>query len=405
MTDAAIDPASGLLTAARAILSDVVAIRRRIHRRPEVGLDLPETQAVVVAELEKLGLQPRTGHRLTSVTAVIAADRPGRTVLLRADMDALPLTEDTGLEFASEIEGRMHACGHDTHVAMLLGGARLLAERYRADPTSLPGPVMVMFQPGEEGYFGARVMLEEGLLDGLDATAARAFAVHISTMYPSGEIHLRPGPLLASADNVFITIRGRGGHASAPHLAADPIPVAAEIILALQTAITRSVDVFDPAVLTIAKVSAGMTHNIIPETAELVGTFRCVSERRREDMRELVRRVVSGVAAAHGVTADVEIQELYPVTVNDADVFEKVRTLVVDLLGADDVETMPAPIMGAEDWSYVLQRIPGVMTFLGGRPRDRELDGYPQNHSNLVVFDEAAMAVGAALYAKVALEL
>jgi amidohydrolase len=405
MIDAATGPASGLLTAARAILPDLVGIRRRIHRRPEVGLDLPETQAVVVAELEKLGLQARTGDGLSSVTAVIAPDRPGRTVLLRADMDALPLTEDTGLEFASEIEGRMHACGHDTHVAMLLGSARLLVDRYRADPTSLPGPVMVMFQPGEEGYFGARVMLEEGLLGDLDTAAARGFAVHIIALYPSGEIHLRPGALLASADNVFITIRGRGGHASAPHLAADPIPVAAEIILALQTAITRSVDVFDPAVLTIAKVSAGMTHNIIPETAELVGTFRCVSERRRADMRELVRRVVSGVAAAHRVEADVEIQELYPVTVNDAGVFEKVRALAVDLLGDDDVETMPAPIMGAEDWSYVLQRIPGVMALLGGRPRDRELAGYPQNHSNLVVFDEAALAVGAALYAKVALEL
>jgi hippurate hydrolase len=405
MTETAIASGSALLAKARAILPDLVGIRRRIHRRPEVGLDLPETQAVVVAELEKLGLQPRTGDGLSSVTAVIAPDRPGRTVLLRADMDALPLTEDTGLEFASEIEGRMHACGHDTHVAMLLGGARLLAELYRVDPTSLPGPVMVMFQPGEEGYFGARVMLEEGLLGSLDTAAARGFAVHISTLYPSGEIHLRAGPLLASADNVFITIRGRGGHASAPHLAADPIPVAAEIILALQTAITRSVDVFDPAVLTIAKVSAGMTHNIIPESAELVGTFRCVSERRRLDMRELVRRVVSGVAAAHGVEADVEIQELYPVTVNDDGVFENVRALAVDLLGDDHVETMPAPIMGAEDWSYVLQRIPGVMTFLGGRPRDRELDGYPQNHSNLVVFDEGAMAVGAALYANVALEI
>ena len=196
------------------------------------------------------------------------------------DLFGLPLTEETGLEFASEDAGRMHACGHDTHVAQLLGGARLLVERWKADPGSLPGPVLLMFQPGEEGFFGARVMLEEGLLDGAAGTPpltrenAKGFAIHTSAEYPTGEIDCRAGALLASCDNIFITVKGSGGHASAPHLARDPIPVAAEIILAFQTAVTRSVDVFDPAVLTIAHVSAGTSHNIIPETAQLMGTFR-----------------------------------------------------------------------------------------------------------------------------------
>lgn len=394
-----------LLASARSILSDVIAIRRAIHRRPELGLDLPETQAVVVRELREMGLDPGLGRGLSSVTATIGADRPGRTVVLRADMDALPLSEETGLAFASEIAGRMHACGHDTHVAMLLGAARLLIERYRMDPSSLPGPVRLMFQPGEEGWFGARVMLDEGLLDGLAAENARGFALHISSEYASGEIHLRPGAVCASADDVSITVRGSGGHASAPHHARDPIPVAAEIITALQVAMTRSTDAFDPAVLTIAHLKAGTTTNIIPETALLEGTYRGISDERRAAMPDLIRRVVNGIAAAHDVDAEIGFKPLYPVTINDHAVHDSVSAIARSLVGEADVHTMPAPEMGAEDWSYVLQRIPGVMAFLGGRPLDKQADGYPHNHSNVVVFDEDAMAVGIALYAAVAEQL
>lgn len=394
-----------LLVAARSILPDLIPIRRAIHRRPELGLHLPETQQLIIEELRNLGLEPALGQGLSSVTATIGERRPGRTIVLRADMDALPLTEKTGLEFASEIDGHMHACGHDTHVAMLLGAARLLLDRVRADPSSLPGPVRLMFQPGEEGWFGAKVMLDEGFLDDLSPEHARAFAIHISTLHPSGEVHSRPGPLLASADNIAITVYGSGGHASMPHNAKDPIPVAAEIITALQVAITRQVDVFDPAVLTIAHLSAGTTTNVIPETALLRGTFRTVSDERRKAMPDLIRRVVSGVAAAHDVEAEVEFEPLYPVTVNDVGVFERVRDIARAVIGDADVHEMPAPIMGAEDWSYVLQRIPGMMVNLGARPRDRELAGFPQNHSNLVVFEEDAMAVGVALYTAVAQRL
>jgi amidohydrolase len=396
---------SELLAGARAILPDILSIRRAIHRRPEVGLELPETQQLIVDQLGALGLEPRLGGGLSSVTSTIGENRPGRTVVLRADMDALPQNEETGLPFASEIAGRMHACGHDAHVAMLLGATRLLVEQLRADPSSLPGPVRLMFQPGEEGWFGARVMLDEGLLADLDADRARGFAIHISAQFPTGEIHSRPGSLLASADRFTLTVRGQGGHASAPHNAKDPVPVAAEIITALQVAMTRSIDVFDPSVLTIGRVTAGTAYNIIPEAATLEGTFRCVSIGRRTAMPDLIRRVATGVAAAHGVEANVEFVPQYPVTVNDAGVFERVRDIAVAVLGEGNVHTMPTPMMAAEDWSYVLERIPGVMVNLGARPHDRELADFPQNHSSRVVFDEDAMAVGIALYAAVAQQL
>ena len=394
-----------LLDDARAILPWMVELRRRLHQRPELGLDLPETQAMVVDALRELGLEATTGRDLTSAIAVIGRDQPGRIVVLRAEMDALPMPEETGLAFASTIDGRMHACGHDMHVAMLLGAARLLVDRAGLVDAPPPGPVVLMFQPGEEAFAGAEVMLREGLLAGVDAATARGFTLHISTGYPTGEIHFRSGVEHASADNFVATIRGRGGHASLPHLAADPIPVLAEIVMAIQSAVTRNVDVFDPAVVTVGRVAAGTTHNVIPESASLEGTIRCVSDHRRAAMPALIRRVVEGVAAAHGVESDVRIQEIYPVTTNDPAVAESARSIALDLLGRDTVHVLPAPAMQADDWSFVAREIPSVMAFLGGRPADRALDGYPQNHSSQVIFDEGAMVVGAALFAKVALEL
>jgi hippurate hydrolase len=399
------DPTAALLAAAEAIQDDVVAIRRRIHRQPEIGLDLPQTQVVVLEELAKLGIEGRPGKALSSVVAVVEGGQPGPTVLLRGDMDALPLHEDTGLDFASEVDGAMHACGHDTHVAMLLGAARLLQER-RAD---LPGRVILMFQPGEEGMGGAKTMIEEGLLEaaaaggGAGARPTGALAVHISTRYPTGEIHLKPGPEMAATDVIRITIRGRGGHASAPHTALDPVVVAAEIVIALQAMVTRRVDVFDPAVVTIAQITAGTTNNIIPESVFLFGTIRSVSEATRAEVRAGVRRVAEGIAAAHGATADVDLEPGYPVTINDPDFTAFVMETARGLVGDERVVELAAPIMGAEDFSYVLQQVPGAMAFLGARPADVDPATAPQNHSNLVVFDEPAMAVGVALYAAVAI--
>jgi len=401
--DSSLAETADLLAAASAIADDVVAIRRRIHRRPEVGLDLPRTQAVILEELSKLGLEGTKGDKLSSVVAVIEGRRPGPTILLRGDMDALPLQEDTGLDFSSEDDGAMHACGHDTHVAMLLGAARLLQER-RAE---LPGHVILMFQPGEEGMGGAKTMIEEGLLDaavrGGGVRPTGALAIHISTRYPSGEIHLKPGPEMAATDVIRITVRGRGGHASAPHQTVDPIAVAAEIVIALQAMVTRRIDVFDPAVVTIAQITAGTTNNIIPETAFLFGTIRSVSEATRAEVRAGVRRVAEGIAAAHDASAEVDLEPGYPVTINDpaftAFVTDTARTLV----GPERVVELKAPIMGAEDFSYVLQQVPGAMAFLGARPAGEDPATAPQNHSNLVIFDEAAMATGVALYVAVAI--
>ncbi len=392
-----------LLAAARAIQDDVVAIRRRIHRRPEVGLDLPQTQSVTIEELAKLGLKGTKGHALSSVVAVIAGGRPGPTVLLRADMDALPLQEDTGLAFASETNGTMHACGHDTHVAMLLGAARLLQDR-RAD---LPGNVILMFQPGEEGMGGAQTMIDEGLLDAAASESGQrptgAFALHISTRYPSGEVHLKPGPEMAATDVIRITVRGRGGHASAPSGGLDPIVVAAEIVIALQTMVTRRIDVFDPAVVTIAQITAGTTNNIIPESAFLFGTIRTLSEATRAEVRAGVRRVAEGIAAAHGATAEVDLEPGYPVLVNDPAFAALVTETAGQLIGPERVVQLQTPIMGAEDFAYVLQQVSGAMAYLGAAPADVDPATGPQNHSNLVIHDEPAMAIGVALHAAVAI--
>jgi hippurate hydrolase len=387
------------LDAARTILPEVVALRRRLHRVPEIGLQLPRTQAVVLEAVRGLGLDPAGGATVGSVVATIEGSGPGPTILLRADMDGLPLTEETGLDFASEHDGQMHACGHDTHVAMLMGAARLLVD----DRDSWAGRVLLMFQPGEEGFHGARYMLEEGLLEQSGGERpSGAFALHISTLYETGTIDVRPGPMLASGDTLRITVRGRGGHASAPHTALDPIAVAAEIVLALELMVTRRVDAFDPAVVTIAQFVAGTTTNIIPETAFLAGTMRTVSAARREAVKAEVRRVCDGIAAAHGATVELEIEPGYPVTVNDDAFTAMVLDVARDVIGEAQTRLLPAPIMGAEDFSYVLEEVPGAMAFVGARPPDVDPATAPMNHSNKVIFDESAMAAGVATYVGVA---
>lgn len=384
-----------ILADARALLDDVIALRRRIHRHPEIGLTLPRTQAAVLEALDGLGLDVRTGQRTTSVLARLRGARPGPTILLRADMDALPLREETGLPFASEVEGAMHACGHDAHVAMLVGAARLLAAR-RGD---LGGTVLFMFQPGEEGYHGARIMLEEGLLDGAEPPRA-AFALHVGHRSPAGMVTTRPGPTMASGDTFQITVRGRGGHASSPHDCLDPIPVACAIVQAFQTLVSRRVNVFDPAVVTVGKIEAGTTRNIIPETARMLGTVRTLSETTRERVLDGLRRLAEGIAASHEAEATVELIRGYPVTVNDGDFAAFVLDTARDVLGPERVEEMRAPIMGSEDFSYVLQRVPGAMAFLGTRPESGPV--YP-NHSNRMLVHEPALAAGVAMHVAVAL--
>jgi hippurate hydrolase len=399
-------PLDTLLPEAADLLPDAVRLRRRLHRRPEVGLLLPATQDAVLEAVDGLGLSTvRTGEAVSSVVAGLEGAHPGPTLVLRGDMDALPMPEDTGVGFASEVDGAMHACGHDLHTAMLVGAARLLA----AHRDELAGRVLFMFQPGEEGYHGARAMLEEGLLDpgpradGSASPVTGAFALHVSSSFPAGTVNLRGGTIMASADVLRIEVRGRGGHASAPHLTLDPIPVACEIVQAIQTMVTRRIDVFDPAVVTVSQIVAGTTNNVIPEVAHVVGTIRAVSERTRGRVHERLVGLAEGIAAAHEASATVTIEAGYPVTVNEPGYAGFATQVAADLLGAEAVRQMPAPVMGAEDFSYVLQRVPGVMAMLGACPTGLDPRTAPPNHSNRVTFDEACMATGIALHAAVAL--
>jgi hippurate hydrolase len=294
----------------------------------------------------------------------------------------------------------MHACGHDTHVAMLASAARLLAERR----SGLAGRVLFMFQPGEEGFHGARFMIEEGLLE-VAGMPEHAFALHISATRPAGQVVTRSGSIMASGDILRVTVTGRGGHAAAPHDALDPVPAAAAMVGALHTMITRRYDAVEPVVLTVAHIRAGTTSNVIPETAFLEGTVRAISDEVRQRVLADLHTVCQHIAAAYGCEASVEIQPGYPVTVNDGAATERVQRVATALLGPDRFEPMPAPIMGAEDFSYVLSRVPGAMAFLGGCPPELDPDSAPPNHSNRVVFHEPVMAHGVAMYAGLALDV
>jgi amidohydrolase len=388
----------GLLADAEALLPDLVEIRRRIHRAPELGLLLPVTQATVLEEIDGLGLDVSTGESVSSVVADLQGG-DGPVVLLRGDMDALPMPEDTGLDFASAVDGCMHACGHDAHTAMLIGAARLLHAR-RAE---LPGTVRFMFQPGEEGHHGARFMIDEGVLEGNDPVAA-AFALHVSPNLPSGSIWTRGGPLMASADVLEIKVTGKGGHASTPYLANDPMPIAAEIVQALQVMATRRINTFDPVVVTITKIRAGTADNVIPETVDMLGTLRAVSEHSRQIAIDAMGQLVEGIAGAHGMRAELTVHRGYPVTVNHDDGANFALRVAGDLLGPAGAGRMPAPVMGAEDFSYVLQQRPGAMSFLGVCPPGEHPARAHACHSNRMTIDEEAMTVGAAMYAAMAIE-
>jgi amidohydrolase len=397
MMDLNLDSNQDWSAAADAELGDVVELRRAIHADPEIGLHCPRTTSKIKAALAGLPLDYREGTSTTGFVAILRGGRDnGRTVLLRGDMDALPMQEETGLPFASQVPGAMHACGHDAHSAMLVGAARALCARRE----SLSGSIVFMFQPGEEGYHGARFMIEDGLLD--DPRPEAAFALHISPNMPAGLIVSRPGPLLASADTLSATIRGRGGHGAMPHDCIDPVPIACEIVTALQTFIARQVAVTDPAVLTIAKINAGTAHNIIPSTADLLGTLRTLSEATRHKVQEAFVRIVEHIAAAHGATGEAKIDPGYPVTMNDPRVTEVVRRCATTLGGEQGWRLLDAPMMGAEDFSYVLQKMPGAMAFIGVAPAGTETRTNPPLHNTRMTIEEAVMARGVAMHCAVA---
>jgi amidohydrolase len=384
------------MESSRALQGETIDLRRSIHREPELGLKTPKTLAKVKAALAGLPLQLKSGPSTTGLIAILEGAKPGKTVLLRGDMDALPMPEDTNVEFSSTVTGAMHACGHDAHTAMLVSAAKLLcAQRER-----LAGRVMFMFQPGEEGHHGARFMIEDGLLD--DPAPDAAFAIHIAPNAPAGMLSSKAGAMLASADVVKVDVRGRGGHASMPHHALDPIPIACEIVTALQTLVTRHIDAFDPVVVTVAQIEAGSTNNVIPESARLTGTIRSVSEESRARVHAGITRIAENIARAHGAEADVEITRGFPVTVCDARAVSMAERAIGNLLGAGAWQTMQKPIMGAEDFSYVLQRVPGAMMMLGVCPDGQDWHTACPCHSNRMVLNESVLARGVAAHCAIA---
>jgi hippurate hydrolase len=389
-------PGAGWLAAAEALQSETVALRRAIHAEPELGLQTPRTMAKVRAALADLPLEWKQGKSTTGAVAVLRGARPGRTVLLRGDMDALPMPEDTGLPFRSQVPGTMHACGHDTHTAMLASAARALCARR----DQLAGTVLFMFQPGEEGWHGAKFMLEDGLL--AEPAPEAAFALHIMPNAPAGTFGSKAGPLLASADTLTVNVRGKGGHASMPHHTIDPVPVACEIVTAIQVFVTRRIDIFDPVVVTIAKIDGGSTNNVIPESASLLGTIRALSDESRAAVHEGIERVAKNVARAHECEAEVAIKQGFPVTVCDARAVGVAQRAIGGLFGADAWMTMNTPIMGAEDFSYVLQRVPGAMMFLGVCPEGQLWKSACPCHSNRMVLNEAMLARGVAAHCAIA---
>jgi hippurate hydrolase len=393
-------PMTIFAAAAEALRPELIALRRRVHREPEIGMHLPRTQAAILESLTGLPLEITTGKALSSVVAVLRGGRPGPAVLLRGDMDALPVTELTGLDYASEIDGAMHACGHDMHVAILIGAAKLLC-RARDD---LPGSVIFMFQPGEEGPGGAQPMLDEGVLDAAGGEVVAAYALHVMpALDPHGRFTSRRGTMYAAADTLNVTVRGRGGHGSAPQHAKDPIPAACEMVVALQTFVTRAIDVFDPAVITVGSFHAGTADNVIPAEATFSATLRSFSAETREKVRVGVTDVVAGIAAAHGLTAEAEYVPGYPVTVNDNGEAEFAAATVAEVFGADRFAWMQRPKAGAEDMSYVLERVPGAYLNLGVCPPDLDPSTAPLNHAPEARHDDALVPDGAVLLAELAL--
>ena len=389
---------ANFITEASEIQNDLVAIRRHIHQEPELGLDLPKTQAKILAALEGLGLEVSTGKSLSSVTAVLRAGDSKKTVLLRADMDALPVAELADLPYKSQIDGAMHACGHDLHVAMLIGAAKLLVK----NKSQLSGDVVFMFQPGEEGFDGAGHMIKEGVLTASGKKADATYGIHVSSSsIPTGTFTTKPGTMMASADEIHVTVVGMGGHGSQPHTAKDPIPVAAEMVGALQLMITRSFDAFDPVVITVGQFHAGTKANIIPDTAEFQATIRTFSPENRARIQVEAVRLCKSIAEGYGLKAEVKVVEQYPVTVNNDAHAQFVGRVAGELFGNEAYMDMPHAIAGAEDYSRVLEAVPGSYVFLGASV-DQDFTKSEANHSPRAMFDDSEMYRGAALLSELA---
>ncbi|KQY64011.1 MULTISPECIES: M20 metallopeptidase family protein [unclassified Nocardioides] len=394
-----------LLDDARGLAPDLRQLRHDLHREPEVGLDLPRTQERVLGALAGLPLEVSTGTDTTSVTAVLRGtadvatpdERP--VVLLRADMDGLPVQERTGLDYASRVDGVMHACGHDLHTSMLVGAARLLS----AHRERLVGDVVLMFQPGEEGWDGASVMISEGVMEAAGRPVDAAYGLHVfSSVRQHAEFVTRRGTMLAASDALHVTVHGAGGHGSTPHLAKDPVTAVAEMVTALQTMVTRQFDVFDPVVVTVGSLHAGTRRNVIPDTATFEATVRTFSAEARDKVAAAAPRLLRGIAAAHGVDVMVDYTAEYPLTVNDVDETDFAAHTIAELFGGERHADLVHPFNGSEDFSRVLDLVPGSFVGLGAVPVGVDPATAPFNHSPYAEYDDAVLADGTALYAELA---
>ncbi|WP_209372316.1 M20 metallopeptidase family protein [Brevibacterium renqingii] len=383
-------------TEAAALAADLSELRRDLHRNPELGLDLPYTQKRILQALEGLPLEITLGRELSSVVAVLRGGRPGPITLLRGDMDALPVVENTGLEFASQ-NGSMHACGHDLHVSGLVGAARLLA----AHQAELAGTVAFMFQPGEEGMGGAKIMIDEGMFDAIGGIPDAAYAIHVAPGAP-GTFVTRPGTIMAGANTLHVTMHGKGGHSSRPQDSIDPVRPVLEFGQALYAMISGSFSVFDPIVAEVTQLSAGDAVNVIPSTASIGASVRTLSNDTTKRFPELATRLAESIAAAHRCSAEVEWTEQYPVTVNDAAEAAFASATLTESFGPGRVVTAPDPVMGSEDFSYVLNEVPGTFLFLFVSPEGVDPATAATNHSPEVLFDDGHLPDQAAALATLA---
>jgi len=376
-----------------------IETRHDLHRNPELGYQERRTHDLVCRRLSELGIAHRGGLAGgTGVLAYLPASTPSsRTVALRADMDALPIQEETGLDYASATPGVMHACGHDGHTTMLLAAARTLTQVER------PNHVLMLFQPAEEGGAGGKRLTQEGCLRG-EILGSRADVIYGLHGYPGqtvGNVTVRTGPMMASAHEIWIEIKGKGSHAAYPHYGIDPIVVAAHIVTALQTVASRTINPLESVVVTIGKVDAGVAHNVIPESARLKGTLRTLNEETFERATSRIRDIVRNVAAAFGAEAEATFNDGYPVTFNHAEPTERFRQIARETLGDAHLHEEPTPSMGGEDFSFYGREVPACFFFLGIRPEGQET--YPNLHAPTFDFNDDALPVGAEMLASLAL--
>jgi hippurate hydrolase len=367
----------------------IVALRRDIHREPELGFDTEKTAEKVLAALEGLPLDIETGVARNGIVATLEGEGDGPTVALRADMDALPILEDTGLPFASETEGKMHACGHDGHTSMLVGAAHALSGRR----DQLGGNVKFIFQPAEEGGGGGKVMVDEGVADGVSSI----FALHLWPGLPFGKIATKAGPIMAAADAFEMEVKAAGSHGAMPHLGSDAISIAAQIVTALQTIVSREVDPVEPAVLTVGEIGAGTAFNVIPDKAHLGGTVRTLNADVREEMPRRMEELARGIAKGMRGDVDLDYTFTYPVTVNHEAVANLALDVAEDLFGGESVLELSSPSMGAEDFSYFLESLPGAFIWLG---IGEDASGL---HTPKFAFDEMILPRGSALLSALAI--